>query len=295
MDALYAYPPADNYKDAPKSKMSVFFIAILQLPHPSLTRVLFMNYLRAALLCLFLFPLTTFAQVHLLAMNANTGKLQYTGNDRQKIVNAFRQRYRNQLSVYEISNVSVHKFTQKITIIKKNLRPHDQVVVYFSGHGSTVLDRNKDENDPWDEMLVFAKKERLVDDNFSGYLQPFYQHPLTVILDSCNSGDMTKTIDKRRFIAKFLPTKTPSNAGIFEKQSMTAMLDHAQFKGTLIAAAEATQSAFEDRKKKGGVFTHYFAQAFSNRKNNLQQSFAIAKNAVDLETGGEQMPVIEMH
>jgi hypothetical protein len=254
-----------------------------------------MNYLQITLLCLFLLPLTASAQVHLLAMNANTGRLQYTGNDRQKIVNAFRRHYGKQLSVYEISNVSVHKFTKKIAIIKKNLRPNDEIVIYFSGHGSTVLDRNKDENDPWDEMLVFANKERLVDDNFASYLQPFYQHPLTVILDSCNSGDMTKAIDKGRFIAKFLPTKTPSNAGVFEKQSMTAMLDHAQFKGTLIAAAEATQSAFEDRKKKGGVFTHYFAQAFSNRKNSLQQSFSITKNAVERETGGEQIPVIERH
>jgi hypothetical protein len=76
---------------------------------------------------------------------------------------------------------------------------------------------------------------------------------------------------------------------------MTAMLDHAQFKGVLIAAAKATQSALEDRKKKSGVFTHYFAQAFSDRRNNLQQSFAIAKEAVVRETKNEQIPVIETH
>ncbi|WP_457616527.1 caspase family protein [Lutibacter sp.] len=253
-----------------------------------------MNYLRVAFLGLFLLPLTAFAQVHLLAMNADTEGLQYTGNDRKKIVKAFQQHYGKQLKVYEISNVSVHKFQQRISKIKKKLHRGDQVVVYFSGHGSTVLDRNKDEDDPWDEMVVFAKKERLVDDNFADYLMPFFKYHLTVILDSCNSGGMSKAIDQKRFIAKFLPTNTPSNAGIFAKQDMTAMLDHAQFKGVLIAAAKANQSAFEDREKQGGVFTHYFAQAFSSGKNNLQQSFIIARDFVAKETEDEQIPVIEI-
>jgi hypothetical protein len=142
-------------------------------------------------------------------MNANTGRLQYTGNDRQKIVNAFQQHYGKQLSVYEISDVSVHKFKQTIKKIKKKLDRNDQVVVYFSGHGSTVLDRSKDESDPWDEMLVFTNKQRLLDDDFADYLAPFFKYHLTVILDSCNSGGMSKAIDNKRFIAKFLPTNTP--------------------------------------------------------------------------------------
>jgi uncharacterized caspase-like protein len=236
------------------------------------------------------------AQVHLLAMNANTGKLQYTGNDRQKMVKAFRQHYGKQLKVYEISNVSVAKFKQAIAKIEQKLQTNDEVVVYFSGHGSTVLDRNNDEDDPWDEMLVFANEQRLLDDDFASYLQPFFKYHLTVILDSCNSGDMTKdTKKKARFIIKSMPTKTPSNVGIFEKQSIIAMLDGAKFKGILIAATAADKNALEDREKKGGVFTHYFAQAFSQKKNTLQKSFSIAKIAVEEETGGLQVTKIEVH
>jgi len=257
-----------------------------------------MSVLRIVFLSLLLLPITAFAkQIHLLAMNANTGALKYTGEDRGKIINAFRQHYGRQLQVYEIENVSLAKFQKKIALIATKLRHDDKVVVYFSGHGSIVLDRNKDEGkgDPWDEMLIFAKEQRLIDDDFASYLKPFFKHHLTVILDSCNSGDMTKALgEKNRFIIKAMPTKTPSNTGLFQRQSAIAMLDNAKFKGVLIAAAAADKNALEDQEMGGGVFTHYFAQAFANPRNSLITSFKLAKKTVMLETKGIQEPVMQL-
>jgi uncharacterized caspase-like protein len=228
-------------------------------------------------------------------MNANTGKLQYTGNDRQKMVNAFSQRYGKQLQVYEINDVTLAQFQQTILHIKTKLQPKDEVVIYFSGHGSITLDKNNDEADPWDELLVFANEQPLLDDDFTHYLRPFFTHHLTLILDSCNSGDMTKAVRDKHLISKFMPTRTPSKAGFLQKQSMLSMLEHPPFKGILIAAAAATQNAFEDQQQQGGVFTHYFSHAFADKNNSLQKSFSLAKDAVANETNNLQIPVIKMH
>ena len=252
-----------------------------------------MPLLRLILIITLFFPVTSFAEsIYLLAMNANTGDLRYTGNDRAKIVTALKRKYGRRLNTIEIPNVSLAKFKAAIRKIKKQAHKGDQVIVYFSGHGSRVLDINKDEKegDSWDEVLIFAKNERLLDDDFAGYLNPLKQQRITIILDTCHSADMEKSTSKKaRYLSKFMPLESSNKAAFEEKQSAIAMIDTPVFHGTLMAASSENESALEDTKMKGGVFTHYFAQAL-NKGNTLKQSFEIAQKAVKEATKGFQTP-----
>ncbi len=84
-------------------------------------------------------------------------------------------------------------FTNAFHTFLGQARSEDQVVVYFSGHGSQVCDRNGDEEDGFDETLVFhdsrvAGVGDLVDDEFNEMLASLRAGHVVVILDACNSG-----------------------------------------------------------------------------------------------------------
>lgn len=68
-----------------------------------------------------------------------------------------------------------------------------QVVIYYSGHGTQILDKNGDEEDGMDECLVpsdFMEQGFIIDDIF--FERVWSKLPLTVnvtcIFDCCNSG-----------------------------------------------------------------------------------------------------------
>lgn len=89
----------------------------------------------------------------------------------------------------------------------KRAEPYDPVVIIFSGHGSQFVDLNHDEEDGFDETLIFhdtnlSGANMLVDDEFNLMLKRLYKKTthITVILDACNSETGTRTIN-RRFVA----------------------------------------------------------------------------------------------
>ena len=81
-------------------------------------------------------------------------------------------------------------------IIEKATRD-DVVLIYFSGHGSQVVDRNGDEIDGKDETLVFFDSRTdnrcdFLDDEFYQLIQRIQAKHIVVILDACHSGSATK-------------------------------------------------------------------------------------------------------
>ncbi|MBL8547402.1 MAG: caspase family protein [Hyphomonadaceae bacterium] len=93
-------------------------------------------------------------------------------------------------------------------------RPGSQIVFYFSGHGSTITDRNGDEGDGVDETLV-AYNSRLpgqrdiTDDEIGGLFSRLSAHTnnTVFILDSCHSGTGVRDIDDP--VSRELPPARP--------------------------------------------------------------------------------------
>ncbi|MFN3244410.1 MAG: caspase family protein [Planctomycetota bacterium] len=73
-------------------------------------------------------------------------------------------------------------------------KPGDEVLVYYSGHGSHKRDRSGDEPDGADETWVTVELDQILDDELE---QAFAKIPGTVYLisDSCHSGSVSKGIE----------------------------------------------------------------------------------------------------
>ena len=71
-----------------------------------------------------------------------------------------------------------------------NAASGDLLFFYFSGHGSYTSDRNNDETDGRDEMLVSLDLQPIIDDELKSILQNSMKRELTIIglFDSCHSG-----------------------------------------------------------------------------------------------------------
>ena len=73
-----------------------------------------------------------------------------------------------------------------------NAKSGDVLFFYFSGHGSYTYDRNGDETDGRDEMLVSLDSLPIIDDDLKTILQNHLPREVTIIgiFDSCHSGTM---------------------------------------------------------------------------------------------------------
>ena len=105
------------------------------------------------------------------------------------------------LSSYQFDNL---KILTDLTVIKptksnilielKNLLVNsnrgDVLFFYFSGHGSNLPDRNNDETDGKDEMIISSDLQGVIDDELKTVIQTYLPREVTLIglFDSCHSG-----------------------------------------------------------------------------------------------------------
>jgi len=71
-----------------------------------------------------------------------------------------------------------------------NAKSGDVLFFYYSGHGSYTYDKNNDETDGRDEMLVSSDLQSVMDDEIKSILQNHLSREITIIgmFDSCHSG-----------------------------------------------------------------------------------------------------------
>lgn len=71
-----------------------------------------------------------------------------------------------------------------------NAKSGDVLFFYYSGHGSYTYDRNNDETDGRDEMLVSSDFQAVLDDELKAIIQTNLSSEITIIglFDSCHSG-----------------------------------------------------------------------------------------------------------
>ncbi len=81
-------------------------------------------------------------------------------------------------------------------------RPGDRVIIYYSGHGSQVPDRNGDEEDGLDETFVptdygrrgARAEDMLTDDEIASALSTLKGREVILIADSCHSGTVNRDV-----------------------------------------------------------------------------------------------------
>jgi len=73
-----------------------------------------------------------------------------------------------------------------------NAKTGDVLFFYFSGHGSYTYDKNRDETDGRDEMIITSDLQGVLDDDLKYILQKHLSREVTIIglFDSCHSGTM---------------------------------------------------------------------------------------------------------
>jgi hypothetical protein len=90
------------------------------------------------------------------------------------------------------------------TWLVQGTRPGDLVLFYFSGHGTQWPDQNGDEGDGLDEALCpydvlpsarnYKDSRLITDDELGALLRKLKGREVVVVIDSCHSGTMTRSI-----------------------------------------------------------------------------------------------------
>jgi hypothetical protein len=90
----------------------------------------------------------------------------------------------------------------------KGVDEDDHVFFYFSGHGSQIFDKNGDEADKADEVLIThdaqlgvnTLKNVFVDDMFNEMLGKVPSKYVFILIDACHSGTATRGINQNGFV-----------------------------------------------------------------------------------------------
>jgi hypothetical protein len=104
-------------------------------------------------------------------------------------------------------DVTLKNLKQKFSgFLSEGVSPSDSVLVYYSGHGVQVPDKNGDEEDGADEAIALYDLKAsfdsdgalnwsgvLADDDFSELLKDVVSENIIVIVDACHSGTVTRS------------------------------------------------------------------------------------------------------
>lgn len=162
----------------------------------------------------------------------------------------------------------------------------DELVFDYSGHGSQIRDREGDElNDQMDEILCphdLNWDDPLTDDDLA---QIFSKVPegvyLTVIIDACHSGTITKELfgcaEKQYIKARFImppfdiKSRTLNRAEPFEKRRLEVIMKDAGQNHVLLSGCRDDQTsadAFIDSKYQGAMTWAFTSALKENPKAN---------------------------
>jgi len=167
--------------------------------------------------------------------------------------------------------------------------PGERVFLHYSGHGSQVPDDNGDEKDRMDEVLIpvdaYVDDDNTVrniirDDEIGQLLDQLHDRKVTVLIDSCFSGTMTRAMG---FNAESTARTPLSLARVSLAGSIdtTVVANHRQEPAllenrpnhTIWTAVSSYQYALEDieTKPRSGLFSNRFIRGVSTPVADLDQ------------------------
>ncbi|EGB16116.1 peptidase C14 caspase catalytic subunit p20 [Pseudodesulfovibrio mercurii] len=164
--------------------------------------------------------------------------------------------------------------------------PDERALFYFSGHGSQIYDKDKDETDNADEVLVCndvalgvnTLKNVLVDDMFRDMLKRMRSANVFILIDACHSGTATRSLTARHagIVPKFLEypgmPRASRSLPLFNKSMDTAE----PLNYSALSAAQDNQRA--QASTKGSFFTlgieRAVEQAAKDRRLDMSKLYA---------------------
>ena len=105
-----------------------------------------------------------------------------------------------------------------------NSRAGDFLFFTYSGHGSYTLDRNGDEKDGYDEMIVSCDLQGILDDEFKSLIQTNLKTDVTLfaMFDSCFSGSVLDL--KYQYLDSLNYEKYTENSKVLETNGNVFMI-----------------------------------------------------------------------
>jgi len=169
------------------------------------------------------------------------------------------------------------------TWLKEGVQPQDRVVFYFSGHGSNIPDVNGDEKDGVDEVLVTNDMKRarvngratltgvVADDKLSQLIAAIPSRNVWIVVDSCHSGTVTRTIDlanrslarDKVYVKSFSYAGMPAPSTKHDKPSVVTRGVKAGPTENFVSLTAAGDGEEAIGTSKGGVFTIGLTEAFA--------------------------------
>lgn len=241
------------------------------------------------------------SKLHLLAVGADTGGLKFCKRDVQRIADTLRIKSGLQESNTRLlmgADASYQSFNSGIQWLASVTQPEDTVVVYFSGHGSSIPDRHPiDEADGRDELIVLYpgaqkgmsteaminQKILVVDDEINSLVKKIPARKKILIVDSCHSGTVSKEmgLQVEDLVSRYQPLVDPvTGQEDWSLGQKAASPNYGNDNEGLLAACMDNESSYESKSFEGGVFTYYLIEAINQGSPDLEQAFNKAKESV---------------
>lgn len=186
--------------------------------------------------------------------------------------------------------VTADKVRTTLHELAKETAPGDEVILFWSGHGSHCRDDSDDEADGEDEALVTWDGDQndvhgtmVVDDMLGRWIQDFAGCEMLVIMDTCFSGGQARNEKGISWDSEF----NSFTKDITEKQA------------TVLCSSTRAQLSHVRTKRDLSVMTHFLLECFEKHRDSqvtVSELFRHIEGAVPKYTvaqhGVEQNPVL---
>ena len=173
-------------------------------------------------------------------------------------------------------NVTKKNILQALTQLSKITQKEDIVLIYFSGHGGIVRDR-QDKN-KLTNILVCYMKPHLTDTEFHSYIAKIKTPKTIIILDACYSGGINKKNKKTRGFQE-IPIDENMKGVIIQNPEELFFKDK-----VILSSSDADETSVElGPPVAQGLFTYQFGHSFEdsdldkNQMTSLLEIFFQAK------------------
>jgi hypothetical protein len=149
----------------------------------------------------------------------------------------------------------------------KSATPADEVLFYFSGHGTRVKDEESDEEDGMDEAFCPVETDIddpasvILDDEIGYWFERIKSSHILVVLDCCHSGGAAgRSLEQDGGKGLEMAVGTQSRSLLNTKKDLYAR-DLTGNNKFIITASDAAEQSYENPKLGHGVFTYYLGEA----------------------------------
>lgn len=168
-------------------------------------------------------------------------------------------------------------------------KPGGRVFMFYAGHGFFVPDQNGDEEDGLDEILVphdtvassdGSLDKVILDDEIRDILRKIPDREITIVVDSCHSGTMTRSLSigransfKRQPSVGFSSARMSLPRGTIRQAQLSRAFEALDSNVTAWTAVSPSQVALEDMESSEpqGVFTSRFVAGIAQLKADGNQ------------------------